>query len=635
MADIIKGYKIKIPKVTGEIRINGVAVKKVAEVTAYRITNNLANCVTNNNATSVNSGSSYAATITMNSGYELMNISITMGGTNVTSSVYKYQNGNAVINIPNVTGDVVIVAQATAIIVEPAVMYTITRNLTNCTSSNATNSVNQGASYLATITPNSGYTLSSITVTMNGTDITDTAVNIKTDNTTTSGETLSTSGSVSGETLSISGSVSGETLSASGASSNATRYAVVNVSNVTGNIVISATAVEKANDGGEETPTVLSNMTYGKNVKLDTGVVRDDPACWATVDPVTVVVGQTYQISLDASWVWVLSYDESDNFVSQLVQGNENIPQVYTFTATTTKIRYGCYDPNKQLTYCNLTASGTEPIPTPTTYTVTRNLANCTSNNTANSVNQGASYSATVTPNSGYELLNVAITMGGANVTSSVYTYQNGNAVINIPSVTGDVVITIQATASSSGNPETPGGSGSDPVSGDVLSYMTYGKDINQSTAVIRDNPQCWATVEPVTIKNGTTYTISVDGTYLWVLAINDSGDPITPFLTTGTNSNPQSFTFTATTSKIKFGCYDPSHAVTSCTLTEGSSSEPTTTYTITKNLPNCTSSNAASSVNKNANYSTLISANNGYKIDSITVTMNGTDITSSVVTDE
>lgn len=393
MADIIKGYKIKIPKVTGEIKINGVAVKKVAEVKTYKITNNLANCVTNNNATSVSGGSSYAATITVNSGFELMNISITMGGTNVTSSVYKYQNGNAVINIPNVTGDVVIVAQATATSIEP-------------------------------------------------------------------------------------------------------------------------------------------------------------------------------------------------------VQ--------------------------------------------PTTYTITRNLTNCTSSNTANSVNQGASYSATVTPSSGYELMNVAITMGDANVTSSVYTYQNGNAVINIPSVTNNVVITIQATASSSGGGSNPGGSGSDPVSGNVLSYMTYGKGINQTSAEITNNPQCWATVEPVTIKNGTTYTMSVDATYLWVLAIDDSGNPIVPFLTTGDNTKPQSFTFTATTSKIRFGCYDPDHTVTSCTLTEGSSSgSTTTTYTVTKNLPNCTSSNTASSVNKNANYSTLISANNGYKIDSITVTMNGTDITSSVVTDE
>lgn len=479
MTDIIKGYKIKIPKVTGEIKINGVAVKKVAEAKTYKITNNLANCVTNNNATSVSGGSSYTATITVNSGFELMNISITMGGTNVTSSVYKYQNGNAVINIPNVTGDVVIVAQATATSTEPVepVTYTITNNLANCTSSNTANSVNQGASYSATVTPSSGYELMNVAITMGGTNVTSTVYKYQ------------------------------------------DGKAVINIPSVTGNVVITVQA--------------------------------------------TAIIAE---------------------------------PAVM--------------------------------------YTITRNLTNCTSNNTTDRINQGESYSATVTPNSGYELMNVAITMGDANVTSSVYTYQNGNAVINIPSVTNNVVITIQATASSSGG-SNPGGSGSDPVSGNVLSYMTYGKGINQTSAEITDNPECWATVEPVTIKNGTTYTISVDGTYLWVLAIDDSGNAIVPFLTTGTNSKPQSFTFTATTSKIRFGCYDPSHAVTSCTLTEGSSSGSTTTYTVTKNLPNCTSSNTASSVNKNANYSTLISANNGYRIDSITVTMNGTDITSSVVTDE
>lgn len=483
MADIIKGYKIKIPKVTGEIKINGVAVKKVAEAKTYKITNNLANCVTNNNATSVSGGSSYAATITVNSGFELMNISITMGGTNVTSSVYKYQNGNAVINIPSVTGDVVIVAQATATSTEPVqpTTYTITRNLTNCTSSNTANSVNQGASYSATVTPSNGYELMNVAITMGGTNVTSTVYKYQ------------------------------------------DGKAVINIPSVTGNVVITVQA--------------------------------------------TAIIAE---------------------------------PAVM--------------------------------------YTITRNLTNCTSNNTTDRINQGESYSATVTPNSGYELMNVAITMGGTNVTSTVYTYQNGKAVINIPNVTGNVVITIQATASSSsgGGSNPGGGSGSDPVSGNVLSYMTYGKGINQTSAEITDNPQCWATVEPVTIKNGTTYTISVDGAYLWVLAIDDSGNAIVPFLTTGTNSKPQSFTFTATTSKIRFGCYDPDHTVTSCTLTEGSSSgSTTTTYTVTKNLPNCTSSNTASSVNKNANYSTLISANNGYRIDSITVTMNGTDITSSVVTDE
>ena len=263
-------------------------------------------------------------------------------------------------------------------------------------------------------------------------------------------------------------------------------------------------------------------------------------------------------------------------------------------------------------------------------YTVTNSLANCTSNNTATSVNEGSPYSATVTPNSGYELMNIAITMGGTNVTSTVYSYQNGNAVINIPNVTGNVVITVQATATSSGG-ET--GGGSDPITGDVLSYMTYGKGINQTTGVITNNPECWATIDPFVVVTGRTYTISCDATWVWVYGFDDA-DNYTSQLVLGSNENPQNFTFTANSTKIRFGCYDPDHILTYCTLTESSSSE-TTTYTVTKNLPNCTSSNTASSVNKNANYSTLISVNNGYKIDSITVTMGNTDITSSVVTDE
>ena len=131
---------------------------------------------------------------------------------------------------------------------------------------------------------------------------------------------------------------------------------------------------------------------------------------------------------------------------------------------------------------------------------------------------------------------------------------------INIPSVTGNIVITVITSAISS--------SGSDPVSGNVLSYMTYGKGINQTSAEITDNPQCWATVNPVQVVNGKTYTISLDATYAWVFSFDDS-DNFVSNLTTGTNSNPQNITFTADSSHIRFGCYDPNHALTYCTLTE------------------------------------------------------------------
>ena len=54
--------------------------------------------------------------------------------------------------------------------------YTITNNLTNCTTSNSSDTINENSSYTATITANSGYTLSDVNVTMGGADISSTAV---------------------------------------------------------------------------------------------------------------------------------------------------------------------------------------------------------------------------------------------------------------------------------------------------------------------------------------------------------------------------------------------------------------------------------------------------------------------------
>ena len=77
-----------------------------------------------------------------------------------------------------------------------------------------------------------------------------------------------------------------------------------------------------------------------------------------------------------------------------------------------------------------------------TTYSVTNNLTNCSTNNTSTSVTQNSSYRAVITARSGYTLSSVVVTMGGVNITSSAYS----NGIINIAHVTGDVVITARAT---------------------------------------------------------------------------------------------------------------------------------------------------------------------------------------------
>lgn len=76
------------------------------------------------------------------------------------------------------------------------------------------------------------------------------------------------------------------------------------------------------------------------------------------------------------------------------------------------------------------------------TYTVTRNLTNVASSNTANSIAENASYTTTLSPTGGYKKLGaITVTMGGADISSSAVSGNN----ISIAKVTGNIVITCKA----------------------------------------------------------------------------------------------------------------------------------------------------------------------------------------------
>lgn len=97
-----------------------VTVSKVeTPATTYTITNNLTNVVTNNPSASVTEGNSYVATLTANSGYTLDNVTVTMAGTDITSSCYL----DGSINISNITGNIIITASAIKTTTEEAVKY--------------------------------------------------------------------------------------------------------------------------------------------------------------------------------------------------------------------------------------------------------------------------------------------------------------------------------------------------------------------------------------------------------------------------------------------------------------------------------------------------------------------------------
>lgn len=79
----------------------------------YRtITNTLTHVTNSNAATSIENETAYSATLSADTGYTLDTVTVTMGGTDITSTAYS----NGSINIVSVTGDIVITAVATKIV---------------------------------------------------------------------------------------------------------------------------------------------------------------------------------------------------------------------------------------------------------------------------------------------------------------------------------------------------------------------------------------------------------------------------------------------------------------------------------------------------------------------------------------
>lgn len=150
------GYTYRINSVSGNITVTATAT---AVVTNYTVTYDLENATASNNATTVTAGSSYTVTLSPNSGYTISSATVTHNGMTVmpTGSGYSY-------TINSVSGNITVECVAVAQIVN----YTVTYNLTNCTSNNNTTVVSQGSNYSFTLSPNSGYAMDSVTVTHNG-----------------------------------------------------------------------------------------------------------------------------------------------------------------------------------------------------------------------------------------------------------------------------------------------------------------------------------------------------------------------------------------------------------------------------------------------------------------------------------
>lgn len=127
--------------------IDGTPETVTPSIATYTVTNALTNASGNNTATNVAEFQPYTASITPADGYVISNVSVKMGGVNVTDSVW--------------TG------------AETVLRRKVTVNLTHCTSDNDKKAVIDGQGYAATLTAAGGYTLdgATISITMGGVDM--------------------------------------------------------------------------------------------------------------------------------------------------------------------------------------------------------------------------------------------------------------------------------------------------------------------------------------------------------------------------------------------------------------------------------------------------------------------------------
>lgn len=179
----VSGNKINIPSVTFNVYItaNGYTLSN------YDVVNNLTNCTTSNNATTMEADASYTATVTHSPDYALKTLTVKMGGTDITNDVVTYSTNkynvptyvSASIKIPKVTGKVEITGIG-------AHQYNMFGTKSGCslyresgTISGWTGVVWEGANYNALYKPSSEYTRVSITVkkgSSSGTDVTSSVV---------------------------------------------------------------------------------------------------------------------------------------------------------------------------------------------------------------------------------------------------------------------------------------------------------------------------------------------------------------------------------------------------------------------------------------------------------------------------
>lgn len=267
--------------------------------TYYTITYTLNQATSSNSTKSIKKGSSYSTIVAANEGYNVKNISVVMGGTDISNTVIRGSN----INIPNVTGNITITVTTEAIPVTPETL-TIS-NIGNITQTEKTEFYIEYSTNIAVVKHevswDGGNTFYDKT---SDVESSGTRYRFKHDN-----------------------------------KANAGTYQMAIR-------VTTAKGTTKTSNVFTVTLATKDGLTFTQYKRLNDGVITDttDGTYYSTLNYISVTAGKSYTINLNkANYVCVCYYNSSNSYASY-VEGNtddwSNKALSYTFTvpANITKI---------------------------------------------------------------------------------------------------------------------------------------------------------------------------------------------------------------------------------------------------------------------------------------------------------
>ena len=295
-------------------------------------------------------------------------------------------------------------------------------------------------------------------------------------------------------------------------------------------------------------------------------------------------------------------------------------------------------------------------------YNISRSLANATSNSNSFFVASGEPYSETITLDTGYEIKSIVVTMAGVDISSTAISIVDGKYEIQIPNVTGDVIITAKATLR-------PNFTNLVPISVDTdgSDYYVdgdgYDNGIYLSTTTVIENAAL-TTTGFIPVKTGAKIIriagdgFDADDGFMRILFYNSDFSYNTTISAAHAGSSIwngrvieedstaltlELYTVSGTGSTNGFNCPyiricavgDGADLIVTVDeeITYGGNDNSTENMNIVYNLSNISSSNTATQITNGSSFNTTLTANSGYQIENVKITMGGIDITDDVCT--